>query len=421
MPSHKRRSIAIGGIVLLGALAIAAWEQATRGTDGSALPVTRVGARPVAMAADARSGHIFVVNGGDMAHPGSVSMLDATGYTMLRTSAVGVDPAALTLDARLGRVYVINRGPANGDGMSIGTGSVSVLDTTSGRVVQTARLPMPPRALAADTRTGRVFVAGGAWGQPGRLEVLDGASGQVLRTVAIPPNAMKIVVDARTAHAFVVGAGVYPHPGGVTTLDARDGRVLRTVTAGRFPMTAAVDERTGRVFVANGGNSTTDGNVSVLDAASGRVLRTIAPGSSPTTLAVDTRAGRVYVLMINNKSVAVLDARDGASVGAIPVNTYLSNDSMAIDEQRHRAYIADASGTYVIDTESRQARRVPAAKGSVVAVDDTGRAFVADADTAGDDDPKGLAGLIGTLLHGPPSHLGLVGAHSPGKVRALDP
>jgi len=63
------------------------------------------------MAADARSGHIFVVNGGDMAHPGSVSMLDATDHTVLRTSAVGVDPAALTLDARLGRVYVINRVP----------------------------------------------------------------------------------------------------------------------------------------------------------------------------------------------------------------------------------------------------------------------------------------------------------------------
>jgi len=198
---------------------------------------------------------------------------------------------------------------------------------------------------------------------------------------------------------------------------------LRMTTIGHFPLAVTVDGRTGRVFVVNGGDAAGTGNVSVIDAASGRVLRTVAPGPSPSALAVDSRAGRVYVTT-NSKSVAVLDARSGSIEGAVPMGAYLSGASgasIAVDERRGRAYIAGADGTRVIDTESGRVRRVAGARGSVVAVDVAGRAFVSDADTAGDDDPKGIAGLVDALLHRTPSHLGLVGAHSPGKVRVLDP
>ena len=421
---HPRKSFSIGGGVIAAlALIVAAWRQGALSVGSVSLPAVRVGARPVAMAVDARNGHVFVVNGGDMARPGSVSMLDATGRIVLRTSPAGVDPAAIALDARRGRAYVINRGSANGEGMSVGIGSVSVLDTESGRVVRTVSLPVPPRAVATDTRTGRVFVAGGAWGKPGRVDVLDGASGRLLHTVAVDPNPMAVVADERAGHTFVVCAGVYPRLGSVTTLDTRDGHLLRMTTIGHFPLAVTVDGRTGRVFVVNGGDAAGTGNVSVIDAASGRVLRIVAPGPSPSALAVDSRAGRVYVTT-NSKSVAVLDARSGSIEGAVPMGAYLSGASgasIAVDERRGRAYIAGADGTRVIDTESGRVRRVAGARGSVVAVDVAGRAFVSDADTAGDDDPKGIAGLVDALLHRTPSHLGLVGAHSPGKVRVLDP
>ncbi len=64
---------------------------------------------------------------------------------------------------------------------------------------------------------------------------------------------------------------------------------------------------------------------------------------------------------------------------------------------------------------------IPSARGSTVKVDEgTGRACVVNADTVGDD-PQGVASLIDTLLHGPPNHLGLIGAHSPGDVQVIEP
>jgi hypothetical protein len=61
---------------------------------------------------------------------------------------------------RAGRVFAVNVGATAGRS----TGSISVLDATSGRLVRTVRLGLSPHAAAVDERAGRLAVVGDAVG-----------------------------------------------------------------------------------------------------------------------------------------------------------------------------------------------------------------------------------------------------------------
>ncbi len=91
------------------------------GRDGSILRTVMVGRRPGGLVVDDRAHRIFVVNEGDGAHPGTVSVLDATSgnvVDVIPVGVVGTAPAAIALDAARGHVFVVN----------VGNRTVSVLD-----------------------------------------------------------------------------------------------------------------------------------------------------------------------------------------------------------------------------------------------------------------------------------------------------
>jgi DNA-binding beta-propeller fold protein YncE len=92
-----------------------------------------------AMALDRHAGHVFVTNWAARGI-GSVSMLDGADGTILRTIAVGVGPVAIAVDETTGRAFVVNLGPYDGNAGGYTHGSVSVLDTATGGLLNTVRL-----------------------------------------------------------------------------------------------------------------------------------------------------------------------------------------------------------------------------------------------------------------------------------------
>lgn len=77
-------------------------------------------------------------------------------------------------------------------------------------------------------------------------------------------------------------------------LDLRSGRVLRSVVIDHEPLHMAVDTRLHRLFVPSKANRT----VSVLDTRDGHLLHPLAGENldlSPDAIAVDVRAGRLIV------------------------------------------------------------------------------------------------------------------------------
>src|SRR5437868_4503902 len=119
----RRRLVGAAALlVIVGAGVV--WRQSRHMASGAGLRTITVGVRPVAMAADPRTRHILVVNGGDLAHPGSVSTLDARTGAVMRTSTVGIGARSIAVDANSGHAFVAAGGVANGEGVPIGAGSL---------------------------------------------------------------------------------------------------------------------------------------------------------------------------------------------------------------------------------------------------------------------------------------------------------
>jgi DNA-binding beta-propeller fold protein YncE len=135
---------------------------------------------------------------------------------------------------------------------------VSVLDSTSERVLRTVVVGHYPALVAVDVAGGRVLVVHGwsgtgdaqAGGQgiggAGATDVLDARTGQLLATLpagAVAPEAVApgtqaslVAVDERRGHVFVLEQSTGDTAAGrVRALDDRMPRVLRSVAVAPFP------------------------------------------------------------------------------------------------------------------------------------------------------------------------------------------
>lgn len=277
----------------------------------------RVGSGPTALDVDAPTGRVFVAN----TNGSTMSVLDASSGALLRTIPVEPRPVALAVAARAGRVFVLS-----------GNNRVSVLDASSGALLATHAVGNSSAnlfALVVDTATGRVFVDDQT---SGAVSVLDARSGGIVHTTLLREIPGAMAADPRSGHVFVLAGNNH-----VTMLDGTTGRTLRTATVGQTPRAIAVDAGTGRVFVANEGSGTT----SVLDARTGRVVGTAPVEAQPGVLAVDTLAGHVFVAGKGGDGVVALDARTGRVRGALRVGG--QPVALTVDERRGRLFVLVAS------------------------------------------------------------------------------
>jgi len=239
------------------------------------------------VAVDERGGRVFVLTDGNAATHGVVSALDAVSGSLLYTVPVGASPVALAIDRRTGRLLVANQG-LPGPGSFMAAGTVSVLDARSGRLVRAVPVGSRPMGIVVDERTGRAFISNNLGGS---ISVIDTRVGRLLATRAVGPAPDAMAVDQQAAHLFVADVAANT----VSMLDARTGAVLRTVRVGIRPLVVAVNARAHRVLVAND----VSGTVSVLDSGTGATLRTVRVGLDPQDAAVDERAGRAFILNLN--------------------------------------------------------------------------------------------------------------------------
>lgn len=209
--------------------------------------------RPTRVVVDEATGRAFVLAAtpnpfGPAPNIGRVFVLDVRTGALIRSIPLGSPPTDIAVDERTGRVFVAVGGPsrivsytfpptnsgASGSGMvssgmtrmTIGLGSVQMLDARSGIVLRAIPVGVNPEAVAVDARRGRVFVvnAGSADGYA--------TSGPTRVTIK----------------AFLTA------PGSVSLLDATTGTVSRTITLDTSPHAIAVDDAAGRAFVINYGS-----------------------------------------------------------------------------------------------------------------------------------------------------------------------
>jgi DNA-binding beta-propeller fold protein YncE len=116
---------------------------------------------PVAIAVDQHASRVLVVSAyifDPTGEAGSVSVLDSRTGRLLRTVTIGETPGALVVDARAGRAFILDRGTFAFHGDPTGHGSVYVLETASGRLLRTTSIGPTPSRIVDDPRAGRVLV-----------------------------------------------------------------------------------------------------------------------------------------------------------------------------------------------------------------------------------------------------------------------
>ncbi len=258
--------------------------------------------------------HGFTQRGG-----GSIGCYSRRDLRAALVTSVGVTPRlraqhAVLMDEQLGLTYVRNLDPY-GDISS----RVSILDSTTGRLLHTVDTRIPASDVAVDAAQGHAFVVQekDALNTVTDVTMFDARDGRLLRTVHLPPplgdQTGNVAVDRRTSRLFVA-LDTPGYPQHIGLFDTRTGALLRLLTVpGNGGM--VLDERTGRVFVSGGDDNT----ISLLDATTGALVRTVAVPQGGGVAGVDETRGHVFVASYSNRSndaVVTLDARTGAVLHA---------------------------------------------------------------------------------------------------------
>ncbi len=258
--------------------------------------------------------HGFTQRGG-----GSIGCYSRRDLRAALVTSVGVTPRlraqhAVLMDEQLGLTYVRNLDPY-GDISS----RVSILDSTTGRLLHTVDTRIPASDVAVDAAQGHAFVVQekDALNTVTDVTMFDARDGRLLRTVHLPPplgdQTGNVAVDRRTSRLFVA-LDTPGYPQHIGLFDTRTGALLRLLTVpGNGGM--VLDERTGRVFLSGGDDNT----ISLLDATTGALVRTVAVPQGGGVAGVDETRGHVFVASYSNRSndaVVTLDARTGAVLHA---------------------------------------------------------------------------------------------------------
>ncbi len=309
-PAARRRGLALiaAGIALAGVTAAVAIAVSVSSGDAIAvrpdsvavidpdsdrvIAGVPVGARPEALAADARS--VWVANVAD----GTVSRID----TATRRVEAIIPPADMGVE-----------------GLAVGGGSAWIADSGSGRAVrldaesataaEAVRFPTLNTGIRSETPNAAAFGHGSLWVASARLAAvfrIDASSRRVRARLDVGNNPTGIAVGA----------------GAVWVTDSNDNTLRRIVAAGDGVVTDTIPLGDGPAAIAAGEDAiwvanSREGTVTRIDPATRAVEARIAVGRRPSGIAVG--AGAVWVANSLSGTVSRIDRRTNRVAKTIEV------------------------------------------------------------------------------------------------------
>ncbi|WP_431030917.1 putative Ig domain-containing protein [Plantibacter sp. RU18] len=239
------------------------------------------------------TGTIYVGSGG-FGTAGTVSAIDSTSGRITATISVGQRPADLTVDEANNKVYVANYADA----------SVSVIDGALNAVEATISAPLSPSgylaAVAVNEGRGEIYAFYQSnRTQPSYIAVIDVISNEVTRTVPLGfwySPSVKVAINPFTNKAYIPTAAQT-----IAVVDLLSGAVSTTVpVAGGDPRQVAIDTQTNTVYVTvDGGFLQNHGSVLVLDGATDTLSRTIDfPNERAWTIGFNASTSTVAVAVV---------------------------------------------------------------------------------------------------------------------------
>lgn len=223
--------------------------------------------------------------------------------------------------------------------------TVSVIDATAQRVVETVRLRFgdEPQALAVTSDGRDLFVVNSGSNSVAVIDLQRLSEKARIRVGSRPVN---IVVDGRRRRAYVANE----LSNDVSVIDTFSYRLVRGIRAQSRPYGLAVDPISGLVYVTNMGSN----NITVIDGTTLRVIDSLNVGTGAAGLAINSRAGRIYLAMTQQGRVAFYQPGlrvtiSWARTGDFPFN-------LVVDNAERRVYVVNRGSDSVTILDQTTAR-----------------------------------------------------------------
>jgi YVTN family beta-propeller protein len=215
----------------------------------------------------------------------AISVLDTTTNKVLKTIQVPTRPflSAVSPDGKL--LYVPNHD----------SNTVSVIDTATYEVVTNISVAPNPHWVVFTRDGSKIYTADH---DSNLMSVIDPKTNKVMRTIPMPTSPHSIAVHP-TRPLIVVACF---DANALAVVDTNTDKVVKTVPVGRNPQFAAWSADGRFAYTVNNDDNT----VSVIDASTFTVTATIATGASPTAMAVLPDGTQGYVSNLGDGTLTEL-------------------------------------------------------------------------------------------------------------------
>jgi YVTN family beta-propeller protein len=229
----------------------------------------------------------YVVNDKD----GTVSVIDTTTGTIMKTIAVGKSPYASAISGN--KLYVANRTD----------NTVSVLDTATGALTMTIAVGRYPLAVAASGN--KVYVANHL---NGTVSVIDAPTGAVTKTIAVGQGPSNIAIKGDKAYVLNYIDGNF------SVIDMTTDTVTQTIETDYYPEDIVIFCGQ-RAYVSQG----VDNFVRPIDFLTQRGTSPIPVGKNACAMAIC--GTKIYVANYDDGTISVIDVLTDTVTATIPVGS----------------------------------------------------------------------------------------------------
>jgi len=231
----------------------------------------------------------------------------------------------LTVDGPGNRIYVSHSSQVHV--LTLTGDSVAVISKTNG-----------VHGIALAKPFGKGYISDG---RDNACTVFDLKTNKSITTVATGTNPDAIFYDAFSKKVYAFNGRSMD----ASVIDPATDKVVATIALGGKPETGVSDGK-GKIFV----NSETTNEVVVIDANTYKVINRykIEKGEEPSGLAIDVATNRLFIGCGGSKTLVVMDASNGKSLGNFPIDDC---DGVAFDPELKQAYVSNRTGTMTVVKE----------------------------------------------------------------------
>jgi YVTN family beta-propeller protein len=281
---------------------------------------------------------IYAYVGNNPANSGTVSVINTSTNKVVKTIPVDIRIVCLAINRAASFVYVASYNP------NTAKYKISVISTSSNSVVATIPSLLATHiAFALNGKT--AYIATGGYD----VEVLNTVTGKYMAPIKLQGGTSGLAVTPNGKFLYVVN-GL-----GVSVISLATNKVVTNITLlnlqGSYPTEIAIspDGSTAYVTFYNWVHVNWPSGVQVIATSSNTVVNTINVPAEPASARVSPDGRWLYVPQYGLTSVAVIDTSTQTVTNNIPVSGFSPAD-VAFTPNGAFAYVLDTGGVSVINT-----------------------------------------------------------------------